>query len=87
MKHTVLFLILLSHVFTVPAQQPSSLPCHTAEKPPRTMTYHPDNGDIVCVNGDNRYTRALYGTETLYRLETSDRPLFATYDKRNNRNK
>ena len=86
MKHTVLFLILLLHVLTVPAQQPSSLRCHTAEKPPRTMTYHPDNGDIVCVNGDNRYTRALYGTETLYRLETSDRPLFATYDKRNNRN-
>ena len=50
------------------------------------MNYYPDNGDIVCVNGNNRYTRALYGSETLYRLETSDRPLFATYDKKNNRN-
>lgn len=50
------------------------------------MNYFPDNGDIVCINGNNKYTRALYGSETLYRLETSDRPLFATYDKKNNRN-
>ena len=71
---TTLFLLLIT--LSTSAQQ----------KAPRQMNYYPDNGDIVCVNGNNRYTRALYGSETLYRLETSDRPLFATYDKKNNRN-
>lgn len=70
----ILFLLLISA--SASAQQ----------KAPRQMNYYPDNGDIVCVNGNNRYTRALYGSQTLYRLETSDRPLFATYDKKNNRN-
>ena len=31
---------------------------HTG-KPARAMNYFPDGGDIVCVNGSNRYTRAL----------------------------
>lgn len=60
---TTLFLLLIT--LSTSAQQ----------KAPRQMNYYPDNGDIVCVNGNNRYTRALYGSETLYRLETSDRPL------------
>ena len=51
------------------------------KKPPRPMNYYPDRGDIVCVNGNNRYTRPLYGGPTRFRLETSDRPVFATYDK------
>jgi hypothetical protein len=42
--------------------------------------------DIVCINGNHRYTRALYGTHTLFRLETSDRPVFATFDKSRSRN-
>lgn len=52
----------------------------------RVMRYFPDGRDIVCVNGENRYTRALYGSPTLFRLETSDRPVFATYDKERSRN-
>src|SRR5574344_2012420 len=51
------------------------------EIPIRTMSYFPDGRDIVCLNGENRYTRGLYGTHTRFRLETSDRPVFATYDK------
>ena len=50
-------------------------------KAPRAMNYFPDNGEIVCINGNNRYTRALYGSHTRMRLETSDRPVFATYDR------
>ena len=53
---------------------------------PRTMHYIPDGRDIVCVNGQNRYTRALYGSHTLFRIETSDRPLFATYNKTKSQN-
>ena len=53
---------------------------------PRTLQYLPDGEDFVCVNGKNRYTRALYGSHTAWRLETSDRPVFATYVKNDSRN-
>ncbi len=53
---------------------------------PRTLQYRPDGEDFVCVNGKNRYTRALYGGPTAWRLETSDRPVFATYVKNDSRN-
>ena len=57
-----------------------------SEKPARQMQYWPEGRSIVCVNGNNRYTRALYGSHTLFRLETSDRPVFATYDKGKSKN-
>ena len=53
---------------------------------PRSLQYYPEGRDIVCVNGDNRYTRALYGGYTDFRVETSDRPLFATCSGKNHRN-
>lgn len=53
---------------------------------PRTLQYLPSGEDFVCVNGKNRYTRALYGSHTAWRLETSDRPIFATYVKNDSRN-
>lgn len=52
----------------------------------RVLQYYPDGRDIVCVNGKNRYTRALYGGYTDFRIETSDRPVFATYRNRSHRN-
>ena len=52
----------------------------------RVMNYFPDGNDFVCYNGKNRFTRALYGGYTDFRLETSDRPVFATYKKGNYRN-
>ncbi len=52
----------------------------------REQHYKPDGRDIVCVNGSNRYTRALYGGHTEYRIETSDRPVFASYKKGDCRN-
>lgn len=53
-----------------------------SDKPARQMNYWPDGRDIVCVNGQNKYTRALYGTHTYWRLETSDRPIFATVNNK-----
>lgn len=47
----------------------------------RRLNYTPEGHNIVCYDGNNRYTRALYGTETAWRLETSDRPVFASYTK------
>lgn len=52
----------------------------------RRMQYIPDGNDFVCYNGKNRFTRALYGGYTDFRLETSDMPVFATYKKGNYRN-
>lgn len=49
----------------------------------RQLQYFPDGEDFVCTNGKNRFTRALYGSHTEFRLETSDRPVFASYIKRN----
>ena len=48
--------------------------------------YRPDGRAFVCINGQNRYTRALYGGPTEFRIETSDRPVFAIYKKRDCRN-
>lgn len=52
----------------------------------RENHYKPDGRDIVCINGSSRYTRALYGGPTEYRIETSDRPVFASYKKGDCRN-
>ena len=48
--------------------------------------YYPEDGAIVCVNGTNRFTRALYGSHTDWRVETSDRPVFAVVKKNHHRN-
>ena len=45
----------------------------------RTMRYQPDGEDFVIVNGDRRFTRALYGGHTGFRVETGDMPEFALY--------
>ena len=52
----------------------------------RQQQYQPRHGSFVCENGTNRYTRALYGSYTDWRLETSDRPLFAVVKKDHHRN-
>lgn len=52
----------------------------------RKLNYIPDGEDFVCINGENRYTRALYGSHTAFRLETSDRPVFAVFTKGNSKN-
>ena len=57
-----------------------------SDRGPREMQYMPVDGDFVCINGKNRYTRALYGTDTEYRVETSDRPIFALFKAKNYRN-
>jgi hypothetical protein len=62
--------------------------CQTHGTPaPRTLQYQPGaGGDFVCTNGNNRYTRALYGSHSDWRLETSDRPIFAVVKKGYHRN-
>ena len=52
----------------------------------RSQQYFPKGGAFVCENGTNRFTRALYGSPTDWRLETSDRPVFAVVKKNYHRN-
>ena len=52
----------------------------------RKQQYYPEGRDIVCQDGDKRYNRALYGSYTEYRLETSDRPIFAVYRSKAHKN-
>jgi len=45
----------------------------------RSIRYKPDGGDFVIVNGTRRFNRALYGTNTAFRVEAGDLPEFALY--------
>ena len=46
------------------------------------QNYRPSGRAFVSVNGHHRFTRALYGARNGYRIETSDRPVFAIYKKK-----
>ena len=50
-----------------------------------STVYRPEGGGFVCENGTNRFTRALYGGHTDWRIETSDRPVFAVVKKNHHR--
>lgn len=45
----------------------------------REIRYRPEGTDFVIINGNRRFTRALYGTNTAFRAETGDLPEFALY--------
>ena len=47
----------------------------------RTMQYTPYGNKFISENGHHRFTRALYGGYTDYRIETSDWPIFAVVKK------
>lgn len=45
----------------------------------RSLRYRPDGEDFVITNGEKRFNRALYGTNTAFRAEAGDLPEFALY--------
>lgn len=45
----------------------------------RSVHYLPDGKDFVCVKPSKRFNRALYGTNTAFRVEAGDLPEFAMY--------
>lgn len=45
----------------------------------RSIHYNPEGNDFVTVNGTYRFNRALYGTNTAFRVEAGDLPEFAMY--------
>lgn len=53
----------------------------------RELQYTPtSDGYIRSHNGKILYTRALYGGNTAFRIETGDRPIFAAFHGKDNRN-
>ena len=60
-----------------------TLPAQTASQPwhgiTRQMRYQPDSSDFVINNGKLRFNRALYGSNTAFRVEAGDLPEFALY--------
>ncbi len=46
---------------------------------PREMRYRPEGDGFVINNGTHRFNRALYGTNTAFRVEAGDLPEFALY--------
>ena len=45
----------------------------------RSLRYHPEGEDFVITNGKRRFNRALYGTNTAFRVEAGDLPEFSLY--------
>jgi hypothetical protein len=45
----------------------------------RTLRYQPSGSDFIIANGQRRFVRALYGTNTAFRVEAGDLPEFALY--------
>jgi Domain of unknown function (DUF4450)/Bacterial alpha-L-rhamnosidase 6 hairpin glycosidase domain len=71
------FFLLLLTGYNVCAQQTNRQTYwHDKE---RSIRYHPDGTDFVIINGNRRFTRALYGTNTAFRVEAGDLPEFALY--------
>ena len=50
-----------------------------------SYNYRPNGRAFVCVNGDNRLTRTLYGASLDYVLQTSDRPIFVVLQNKDYR--
>lgn len=59
---------------TLPAQ-----PGNTWHNIEREIHYAPGGKDFIKVNGQRRFNRALYGTNTAFRVEAGDLPEFALY--------
>src|SRR6266536_3335377 len=45
----------------------------------RNIHYLPQGNDFILANGKMRFNRALYGTNTAFRVEAGDLPEFALY--------
>lgn len=82
-KAYILLLIIFSSSFNneVASQElyPIKLTDSLWHNTARELRYKPDGSDFVITNGNRLFTRALYGNNTAFRVETGDRPEFALY--------
>ena len=72
-------LVLLTNVLCAQELYPPALPNDNWHNENRELRYRPEGRDFVIKNGNRRFTRALYGTNTAFRVEAGDLPEFAMY--------
>ncbi|MGI4863018.1 MAG: DUF4450 domain-containing protein [Janthinobacterium lividum] len=68
--------VVLAAIGMAQAQAPAPPLWHNQS---RTLRYRPEGQDFVITNGTRRFNRALYGTNTAFRVEAGDLPEFALY--------
>jgi hypothetical protein len=56
-----------------------SQPADTWHNKERSIRYQPDGEDFIITNGERRFNRALYGSNSGFRVEAGDLPEFALY--------
>lgn len=73
--------ILIILIFLLFRSQANAEPAKTNQLVPgmRQLRYQPDGSDFVITNGKLRFNRALYGSNTAFRIEAGDLPEFALY--------
>ena len=69
----VLFLSLLFPILLISQEKKATTPLA------RKIHYAPEGNSFVLKNGSRKFNRALYGTNTGFRVETGDLPEFALY--------
>lgn len=74
----LIFLFSLPSVFAQELYPPRLIPGNWHNEQ-RSLRYRPDGTDFIIKNGNRRFTRALYGTNTAFRVEAGDLPEFAMY--------
>lgn len=74
MRQTTAFLLFIFLAHSLTAGSPGYW--HGKE---RELRYMPEGDDFVIVNGNKRFNRALYGTNTAFRVETGDLPEFGLF--------
>jgi hypothetical protein len=73
----ILFLLfILSSMYSCTSKVQEEIPWHGIQ---RALRYHPEGEDFVIRNGERRFNRALYGSNTGFRVEAGDLPEFALY--------
>ena len=73
----IIFLAFPGRCQTPPARPASAAPDKIGQA--RPLRYRPEGDAFVIVNGDKRFNRALYGTNTAFRVEAGDLPEFLLY--------
>ena len=76
---STLFLLLLGYTGFAQELYPVVLKNTLWHGEERSLQYHPEGSDFVITNGKRRFNRALYGTNTAFRVEAGDLPEFSLY--------
>ncbi len=69
------FFVLSFYETSVIAQQTGAM----KQSQEKSLRYRPEGDSFVIYNGNKKFNRALYGTNTVYRTEAGDLPEFALY--------